>query len=81
MPSGSTDMGNVSHIIPSLHHTIKVAPRSVLPYTKEFTEGVISEKADKALIKGSKLLGLTAYQVMSDKNMLNKVTQEFQRFH
>lgn len=34
-------MGNERHIIPSLHPTIKVAPRSVLPYTKEFTEGVV----------------------------------------
>ncbi|HZK41183.1 MAG TPA: hypothetical protein VFC91_06500 [Atribacterota bacterium] len=78
--SASTDIGNVSHIIPSLHPLIKVVSKGIIPHTKEFAKGVISEKADKTLIKESKLLALTAYQVMSDKNMLNKIIQEFKRY-
>jgi len=32
----STDMGNVSHIIPSLHPLIKVVSKGVMSHTKEF---------------------------------------------
>jgi len=39
------------------------------------------KEANEALIKGVKLLALTAYQVMSDKDMLNKIIGKFQKFH
>jgi len=70
-----TDMGNVCQIISSLRPTIKITAKGVFLQTKEFTERGVSKETDKTLIKRFKLLGLTAYQVMSDKNMLNKVIQ------
>jgi hypothetical protein len=70
-----TDMGNVCQIISSLRPTIKITAKSVFLQTKEFTERGVSKETDKTLIKRFKLLGLTSYQVMSDKNMLNKVIQ------
>jgi len=78
---GSTDMGNVSYIIPSLHPTIKVVPKGIILHTKEFAKRVVSKEANEALIKGTKLLALTAYQVISDKDMLNKIIGKFQKFH
>lgn len=48
---------------------------------KSLLKESFSKEANKTLIKGFKLLGLTAYQVMSDKNMLNKIIEEFQKFH
>lgn len=48
---------------------------------KSLLKESFSKEVDKTLLKGFKLLGLTAYQVMSDKNMLNRAIQEFQRFY
>lgn len=37
VPRGSTDMGNVSHVVPSIHPMYSVG-RNALNHTREFTE-------------------------------------------
>ena len=36
MPAGSTDMGNVSHVVPSIHPMFRIGSEAV-NHTKEFT--------------------------------------------
>jgi len=72
MPSGSagsTDMGNVSHRVPSIHPMIASAPPSVVIHNPEFAKWAGSEMGDKACIDGAKSLAMTAIDFMLDKNM------------
>ena len=58
--AGSTDMGNVSHRLPSIHPMLAVAPPNVVIHNPEFPKWAASEKGDAAVIDGAKALALTA---------------------
>lgn len=57
--AGSTDMGNVSHRVPSIHPMLAVAPPNVVIHNPEFAKWAASDKGDAAVIDGAKALALT----------------------
>ena len=58
--AGSTDMGNVSHRVPSIHPMLAVAPPNVVIHNPEFAKWAGSEQGDAAVVDGAKALALTA---------------------
>ena len=75
--SGSTDMGNVSQVVPSIHPIIKVAPDGVPIHTPEFTEHTGSLAGDAAVIDGAKMLAATALDLWLDEENLAAVKADF----
>lgn len=75
--AGSTDMGNVSHRVPSIHPMMAVAPSNVIIHNAEFTRWAASDKGDQAAIDGAKAMALTALDVMVDKQLLQTVKNDF----
>ena len=59
----STDMGNVSQVVPSLHPTIKIDAAGASNHEPEFAEACINKSADLAVIEGSQALAITAAQL------------------
>lgn len=76
---GSTDAGNVSHVVPTSHAYIKIGPDDLVAHTNEFREAARSLQGDQALITGAKALALTGYRLITEKNLLEKVQTEFQQ--
>jgi metal-dependent amidase/aminoacylase/carboxypeptidase family protein len=64
--AGSTDMGNVSQVVPSIHPMIQVAPAGVSIHTAEFATHARSPLGDQAVIDGAKMLALTALDLWTD---------------
>lgn len=56
---GSTDMGNVSHLVPSLHPMIKAAPDGVAIHTEEFAAHARGPLGDGAVVDGALALAHT----------------------
>ncbi|MEZ5310795.1 MAG: hypothetical protein R2735_09435 [Microthrixaceae bacterium] len=56
---GSTDMGNVSQLVPSIHPMIAVAPEGVAIHTEEFARSAGGPSGDRAVIDGAKALAAT----------------------
>mgnify|MGYP000845262129 FL=1 len=75
--AGSTDMGNVSHRVPSIHPMIACAPPSVVIHNPEFAKWAGSETGDKAVVDGAKALAMTAIDVMCDKTLMQTAQAEF----
>ena len=74
---GSTDMGNVSAIVPAIHPSITVAPPDVPIHTLEFREMAASEAGHKALLDSAKALAMTAVDVLTDAGLRQRMQQEF----
>ncbi|MFD6438892.1 M20 family metallopeptidase [Peribacillus sp. NPDC060186] len=74
---GSTDAGNVSHIVPTAHPYIKIGPDDLIAHTNEFRDCAKSQEGDKAILTGAKALALTGYRLISDKDLLDKVKTAF----
>ena len=53
---GSTDMGNVSHAVPSIHPMIAVAPPGVAIHTPDFAVHARGPAGDAAVLDGAKAL-------------------------
>lgn len=77
--AGSTDMGNVSHRVPSIHPMISCAPSHVVIHNPEFARWAGSEKGDKAVMDGAKALAMTAIDVLADKKLRNKAKTDFDK--
>lgn len=75
--SGSTDAGNVSHVVPTAHPYIKIGPNDLIAHTEEFRECAISELGDQAVITGAKALANTGYRLLTDQSLLQKIKDEF----
>ena len=75
--AGSTDMGNVSHRVASIHPLLAVAPAGVIVHNPEFARWAASERGDAAAIDGAKALALTALELMSDAQLLNAARGDF----
>ena len=75
--SGSTDMGNISYIVPSIHPMIQIAPNGVALHTTEFAECAASSQADDAVIAGAKLLAMTAIDTWVSSDLRNQLKDNF----
>lgn len=56
---GSTDMGDVSHVVPSIHPMLAVAPPGVSIHTPEFAAHARGPEGDRAVIDGAKAMAAT----------------------
>ena len=74
---GSTDMGNVSYMIPSIHPIIAVSPIGVPIHTVEFEAYAKSEKAHQAMIDGATAMAWTVVDLLSEKILLDKAKEAF----
>lgn len=75
--AGSTDMGNVSHRVPSIHPMISCAPANVVIHNPEFAKWAGSDLGDKAVVDGAKALAMTAIDALTDKEMREAAKAEF----
>jgi amidohydrolase len=57
-PAGSTDMGNVSQVLPAVHPYICVTPGVAL-HTRDFAAGAVGADADRAVLAGATVLATT----------------------
>ncbi|MGG4549723.1 M20 family metallopeptidase [Rossellomorea marisflavi] len=76
---GSTDAGNISQVVPTIHPYIQIGPESLVAHTDEFREAAKSPKGDEALILGAKGLALTALRLVTDGDVLAEIKEEFTR--
>ena len=76
--AGSTDMGNVSHRVPSIHPMLAAAPRGVVIHNPEFARYAGSESGDKAALDGAKALAMTAYEYLSDPDLQAATKRAFE---
>jgi amidohydrolase len=61
MTAGSTDLGNVSHVVPVAHP--KLAIGDVTPHSRAFARAAVSSSGDRAVLDGAALLALTVLDV------------------
>jgi amidohydrolase len=75
---GSTDMGNVSQVVPSIHPTVAIAPRQVLIHTPEFAAAAASDGGHNGLLDAAKAMAMTVADILQP-GILDKIKQEFRR--
>lgn len=62
----STDMGNVSHVVPSIHPMVGIETHGAVNHQKEFADACVEPSADQAIFDGALCMALTAIDVARD---------------
>ena len=76
--AGSTDMGNVTHMLPGIHPMLAAAPANVVIHHPDFADYAGSNMGDAAAIDGAIALAHTALDYLCDPKLQASAKQAFE---
>lgn len=76
---GSTDCGNVSQTIPTIHPYVRISPDGVPGHSREFAEWARSPIARAGMMAGAKAMALTALDLLAAPQALANAKDDFAR--
>ncbi|QGP91551.1 N-acetyldiaminopimelate deacetylase [Neomoorella glycerini] len=74
---GSLDMGNVSQVVPAIHPYLSLNAGKLVPHSRQFAQVVRGEAGRRVVILAATALAWTAADVMLDKDLLQRIKEEF----
>lgn len=74
---GASDIGDLSYKLPVLQPLVVFSEDRSSVHTKEFLDASITSFAKQRLIIGSKIMALTGFDILANKNLLEKIKNEF----
>jgi amidohydrolase len=74
--SGSTDMGNVTHVVPGIHPMYAVGSGEA-NHTREFTDVVNTPESHEKTLTMAKAMAYTLIDIMTNPNLLKSIETEF----
>ncbi|XP_028392621.1 peptidase M20 domain-containing protein 2-like [Dendronephthya gigantea] len=75
---GSTDMGNVSLVKPSIHPAFTINSPAVI-HTHEFKDAASKPEAQAKVLIAGKSMAMTSIDVLADTQLLKSVVEEFEQ--
>ncbi len=75
--SGSTDMGNVSWVCPTIHPDLAIAPEGTPGHSILFRDAAATPRADETTLLAATLVAQTAYDLFADPGLVEAAWQEF----
>ncbi len=76
---GSTDCGNVSQALPTIHPYVRISPDGVPGHSREFAEWAKSPLARAGMVAAAKALAMTALDLLARPEQLQQAREEFAR--
>lgn len=74
---GSTDMGDVSQVMPAIHPYVAIGPKEMPGHSVQFREAALSERGMDAMLAAAKAMALVAYDLLAQPEFLSEVRREF----
>jgi len=75
--SGSTDMGNVSWVCPTIHPELSIADEGTPGHSIRFRDAAATPRADETTLLAATLVAQTAYELFADPALVEAAWQEF----
>ena len=76
---GSTDMGNVSQLIPAIHPVVALAPPRVSIHSPQFALAAAAEESKKYFLDAAKALAMTVVDLLASPETVIRIKKEFKR--
>ncbi|MGI9032245.1 MAG: M20 family metallopeptidase [Acidimicrobiales bacterium] len=73
----STDMGNVSYLVPSIHPMVAVSPADVSLHSAEFAGWAGGPEGDRAVLDGAKAMAMTVADLWLRPDAMAEVRAQF----
>jgi amidohydrolase len=75
---GSSDIGNVSQVVPAIHPYVAIGPEDLVGHTPELREAARSPEGHAGMINAAKTMAMTAVDLLARPDNLVKVKQAFE---
>jgi amidohydrolase len=76
---GSSDVGNVSQVVPAIQPLIAIAPTGMAIHTREFAEAAVQPLARAGLVAAAKAMAMTTLDLLADPARVRQAKEEFAR--
>ena len=78
-PTGSTDMGDVSHVMPAIHPAFAISRRGEGNCHEDaFVAHADSQRGYDAMIRVAKAMAMTAYDLLTEPALMASAKKEFE---
>ena len=74
---GSTDMGDVTQVVPGIHPYVQIAEDDVAGHSREFADASGSERGHVAMLAAAKAMAMTTVDLLTDADLVAKIWEEF----
>jgi hypothetical protein len=74
---GSSDMGNLSHYLPSIHPYLAIVAPEIPGHSVEFRDATTSSRGRRTLLDAARMLAMTAWDFLSSPELREKVRRDF----
>ncbi len=74
---GSSDIGNLSQELPTLHPEYAVGGRDDINHSRNFLSAVTGKKGHKAMAGMTRAMAMTVYDLLTDKALLDRTKKDF----
>ena len=75
--AGSTDMGNVSQIVPAIHPMLAITEQPASTHSPEFAKAAASQAGIEGMVIGAKTVAGMIVDLLARPDILHKVKEEF----
>jgi len=76
---GSSDIGNLSHYLPSIHPVLAIVGPEIPGHSVEFCEATTTDRGRETQLNGAKLLAMTAYDYLTSAELRKQVEDNFNK--
>ena len=74
---GSSDIGNLSQIVPAIHPSLAIADADTPGHSQIFREATLSSRGRETLVKAAKLLAMTAFDFLTSSELQKRIKAAF----
>jgi metal-dependent amidase/aminoacylase/carboxypeptidase family protein len=74
---GSSDVGNVSQVIPAIQPLVKIAPDGTPIHSRAFEAAAAAPLARQGLLIAAKSMAMTTFDLLDDPSLVGKAKREF----
>jgi amidohydrolase len=74
---GSTDVGNVSQLLPTIQPMVAIAPPDVLLHSPPFARAAASEEGLHCILDSAKAMAMTVVDLLASPETVSRVQKEF----
>jgi amidohydrolase len=75
--TGSSDIGNVSQVLPAIQPMIAIAPAGTAIHTRDFAAAAVGPVARAGMLAAAKAMAMTTYDLLADPSRVKAAREEF----
>jgi len=75
---GSSDIGNVSHVIPAIQPFVQIAPAGTPIHSRDFEAAAVSPLARQGMCQAAKTMAMTTLDLLADPGLVKRARAEFE---